>query len=711
MARRSLTQADLSTRTTKARDPHGIDSSAPAEDSGPAANSIDSEENRKLLARLKSWLQGERDRQRDNRVEMATDEDYYDNIQWTEEEIAILAARGQRPAVVNEIAPAIDWVLGTERRTRVDWKILPRGPEDQGGSMVLSTLAKFVSDVNKAAFVRSNAFAQAVKCGLGWIEIGARNDWEDDPLFVRVEDWRNCWHDSTARELDGGDSRYFFRARVVDLDIAIKKFPAREAQLRACAHDVANIPSAEDEYDSNLSSGYRSPLDAGDEGARLVVRLIEAWYRDPGEVKMLRGGRYSGRTFDPSNPFHQKVIDQGLSSLFDSVQMVVKFACFIDRGDLLTSRDTPYTHNRFPFIPVWAKRRGRDGMPYGIIRGQRDSQDGLNKRRSKQEWLLATNRVIMDQGAVDDVEDMREEVSRPDAIIEKVAGKELRIENNLSLADAHIRIEERDAAYIRQTSGVTGENLGLSTNATSGKAIIARQEQGNVVLAPLFDNMRLAWQIGGEILISLIGQFYTDERIIRIGIKQDSEESEFLEINHWDEETGEFNNDITATMADFIVSEQDYRDSLRQAMHESLMEVIGRLPPEMAVRMLDIAVSMSDLPEKEALLQKIRDMEPSNAPPPPDPVALAQANKINADAALAKAKTAGEKLKTIKDALEASGALQANPALAAITDDLMREAGPITDIPVAEPAAPPPVPPAMPPQDGVAPPIPPQESV
>lgn len=674
--------ADISTGKVKAGDPHGYGRPSSDDEGGEdLRHPLESEDAQRLLARLKGWLTRERDKQRDNRVQMATDEEYYDGYQWTEEEKAILAERGQQPSTINDVMPAVDWIVGTERRMRVDWKVLPRGPEDTKGSMALTKLAKFVSDVNKAAFVRSRAFEQAVKVGIGWLEIGAKNDWEDDPIYMRWEDWRNCWYDSHAREVDFSDARYFFRKRIVDLDIALKMFPERAEALRGRAYDIDNAPDFDDE-EEGLSQGYHAPFDHNATNERRqVVSLIEAWYREPETVPVLRGGRYSGRRYDPNNPFHQKVVDDGMSSLFDSVQMVVKFAVFVDYGDLLYSSNSPYTHNRFPFVPVIAKRRGRDGLVYGVIRNMRDPQDSRNKRRSKMLWMLSVNRVITDEGAVEDLDDLREEASRPDAVIEKKKGYELKIENNLQLAAAHIEMEDRDAAYIRQASGVTGENLGLQTNATSGRAILARQEQGNVVLTALFDNLRLAYQLSGEILLSLIGQFYTDERIIRIGVdnKTPNGEPEFLEINRWDPDNGIFNNDITDTMADFVVSEQDFRDTTRQAMFESLMDVVSKLPPEMSVRVLKIALTLSDIPEKEAILHELEAMiPPADQPPPPDPVAEAQAGKIRAETTLTQAKALREKLSSVAEAITSSKELALNPALSRLADELMRDIDQIT---------------------------------
>jgi len=91
-----------------------------------SAHKLDSDENRKLLHKLLGWYYLERDKQSENRLEMSIDADFYDGDQWATEDKAILEDRGQVPLVYNEVAPMIDWLIGTERRMRVDWNVLPR---------------------------------------------------------------------------------------------------------------------------------------------------------------------------------------------------------------------------------------------------------------------------------------------------------------------------------------------------------------------------------------------------------------------------------------------------------------------------------------------------------------------------------------------------------------------------------------------------------
>ena len=63
-------------------------------------------------------------------------------MQWTQEDAQALIERGQAPLVFNEVKPTIDWIIGTERRTRVDYKILPREKDDEALAEIKTKLMK-----------------------------------------------------------------------------------------------------------------------------------------------------------------------------------------------------------------------------------------------------------------------------------------------------------------------------------------------------------------------------------------------------------------------------------------------------------------------------------------------------------------------------------------------------------------------------------------
>ena len=721
----------------------------------PKSN-LDSPANKKTLQRLQDWFQAETDRQAANRYQMALDVMYYDSLQWSEEDAAVLLERGQSPVVYNEIAPTINWMLGTERRTRIDYKVLPRRKDEGDLAETKTKLMKYLSDVNASPLARSRAFAQAIKAGVGWIEVGIKGDESDEPVYYRSEDWRYMLYDSQSVEPDLSDARYIYRWKWVDLDVAEAMFPNRKSVIRQSAVDAAN-QSQEDDDDPAYYLGARvtepgadyarigkyRPYDGGAlaPSKRDRVKLIEAWYREPTRQQVLRGGPRPGEAYDESNSAHQAALEDG-ASVHDALVMTVRMAIYTEAG-LLFEGPSPYTHGRFPFVPVWAYRRSLDNAPYSPIRVMRDSQDSLNKRGSKALWILSTNQIVMEEGAVDDIEALRDEAARPDAIIVRARGKELLVNRDGQLAEQHLRLMDRDAVAIRNGGGVTAENLGRETNANSGKAILARQDQGGVVTSELFDNLRWAVQWAGELELSLVEQFFTSEKTVRLVGERGT--ASFVEVNARDPNTGQILNDITATKADFVVSQQDYRDSLRIAMFESLMEIVGRIAqmdPNTALAMLDLVVEMADIPNRDELVSRIRELNGQRDPEAeatPEEQAQqqqqaqaqqaqqqlmmeaqqvelarlkAEVAKLGSDVEKAQAESINKRLEAMYSALQSAQIVAQAPGAAVMADQIMQGAGfdsnPIDaeQAMVAQAAAQTPVQPAMAPPPGVQPGIP-----
>jgi hypothetical protein len=585
---------------------------------------------KKLWTKLKDWYEQENDRQATNRYQMALDEDYYDAMQWTEEDAAELLNRGQAPLVFNEVKPTLDWMIGTERRTRIDYKVMPRNKEGYDDAENKTKLLKYLSDVNKTPFHRSRAFADAVKAGLGWLETGVRGDDSDELLFTRNENWRTMLYDSNSIEPDLSDARYIFRWKWLDEDIAMAYFPDRKEIIRQSVQDANQFGPSDSDEDDVWYMGARATQAGTDYASsalgkyhqydgspfaatrRSRVKMIECWYRIPTLTQYFADGHLYKTQYDPSNPEHKEALTGGYS-LYDRLTMEVRCAIFTAKG-LVFDGKSPYKHNRLPFVPVWCYRRKRDNAPYGCIRNLRDPQDDLNKRASKALWILSSNRVIADKGAVDDWDELRDEIARPDSLIIKNPGKELQVDRDVQIANEHLQLMERDILHIRNVGGVNNENLGRQSNADSGVAIQARQDQGGVVTTEPFDNLRYAVQLLGEMELSNIEQFYTDEKDIRITGPRGT--AKFVRMNEQAPD-GSVLNDVTAFQADFVVAEEDYRSTLRQAMFESLFDITGRLAqmnPEIALNMLDLVVEMADLPNRDELVQRIRKLSGQRDP-------------------------------------------------------------------------------------------------
>lgn len=593
---------------------------------------LDSEASRETLRRLLNWYYYEKDKQSANRLEMAIDHDFYDNIQWDPDDAATVRDRGQVPLVFNEVAPMCDWMIGTERRTRFDWSVLPRTEDDVDMADVKTKTLKYVSDVNLVPFVRSRSFADAIKGGVGWVDDGARDDPTKDPLYSNYADWRTVLHDSDGYDLGMDDARYLFSWRRIDEDITVMMFPDRADVIRRACEDAAHPTNLESEEESwydaiDVSgttgrSGTLTSMGTGlvAEASRKKVRIFRCEFRMPTSVKVVDSGPMQGTIFDERDQVAVDHIVKSGAQLVDKVMMRMWVAVFTE-SDLLHLGPSIYRHNDFSLTPIWCYRRGRDRMPYGVIRRVRDIQQDLNKRASKALFLLNTNQVIADEGAVDDWEVAREEAARPDGVIIKKAGKEFTIRRDTDAATGQMAMMTMDAQSIQKSGGVADENLGRQTNAVSGEAIKARQTQGSVVTTEPFDNYRLAIRLQGSKQLCNVEQFYTAQKVMRLsGAKN---QIEWVKINQPEPQPDgsvRYLNDVTASKADFVVSEQDYADTMRAVMFDSLNNIAGRLPPDIALRLLTLAFEFSNMPNKDQIAEQFRkitgERDPNKEPTP-----------------------------------------------------------------------------------------------
>lgn len=664
------------------------------------------------MARTHQVLMGhymrELDVQADNREQMALDEAFYDHEQWSPEELAELAGRGQPPLIFNLIQPAVNWMLGSQRRSRTDYKILPRRKDGAAAAERKTALLSYMRDVNRAEYAWSDAFRDQVRVGLGWMECGQGDVMQGTAVFERHESWRNMLHDSAANEYDLSDARYLFRSKWVDADIALGMFPKRAGAVRTSISDTPRFGyTNEDSGDRAMDS--REELIAQAWGSRSSqfdaprgrVRLIEAWFRRmvPDAI-MIRGGQFSGELFDEWSPGHWADVRDERASLVVMPRQVIYVAMMTETG-LLGMRKSPYRHNRFPFTPIWGYRRAKDGLPYGLIRGIRDIQRDFNKRASKALHHLSTVRVHVQEGAVPDIEELRDEAARPDAVIVHKSGfQPPTIANGTEVAQAHVGLMQQDSALLMQVSGVTPENMGHNTNTISGKAIIAKQDQGALATASFFDNFGRSRSIHGEKQLINIEQFYTDE--LQFRITNERGVPEYVTIND-----GNPDNDIAETKADFIISEEDWRASYRQAQAAALLELFQQLAataPQIVLNLLDLLVEALDVPKRDEIVRRIRQMTGQNdpdadpaAPPSPEEAARkaaqaaqaqmqqrgalaqiaeaeAKARRTNAEAAEREARIASTAIDQFRSAIETALAGAQAAGVAGAADEILAHA-------------------------------------
>ena len=254
------------------------------------------------------------------------------------------------------------------------------------------------------------------------------------------------------------------------------------------------------------------------------------------------------------------------------------------------------------------------------------------------------------------MEDLADEVSRPDMLLKlrsgAIGGNKVMFNIDRELGQWHLELMSRNINMIQQVGGVTDELLGRSTNAQSGVAVQKRQEQGSLATSKFFDNLRFAVQQHGEITLCNVEQFVTEEKQFRITNQRGN--PEYLTMND-----GLPENDITRSKADFVISESEWRATMRQASLDQLTEMLSKMPPQVALAMLDLVVELMDIENRGEIAKRIRDIngmrDPDATEPTPEELQKMQAMQAQQQAqqAMFEAELAEKQAKAKKTAAEA----------------------------------------------------------
>lgn len=654
-----------------------------------------------VLARFntrKSWFLAEASRQGYNRALMAKCEGFYDGTQWEFSEAEETRNRGQNPVVYNEIKPTIDWLIGTERKSRVDFVVIANDESEEASddAITKTKLLKYLDEANRAGFERSYAVEECFKAGLGWLEVGLRGDENGVPIYVGAEAWRNILYDSQGSKRDLTDARYIFRIKVVDKDVALALFPDKKAELDRVTQTGddqhifkewlagAGLLNGLDFFSQSPHNDldYMSPRPVDLFNPRERVMLIECWSREPQTQYHPVTGVADGVTF--------------------------KMMCSVmTEKDTLIEAWSPFKHELFPFVPLWAYRNKRTGLPYGPILQLIGPQEALNHRMSRSLYEASANQVWMEEGAIStevmDVDELRAEIDDPNgtAIFAAgaLSGNKVKDRINEGKAQFQLQLASYDANAIKSMSGVNNDNMGRNSNVTSGKAVLAKQEQGGLLTMELFDNLLFARQMEGEITLSLAEQFMTGPLTIRVA--HEAHRYEYHKINE-QQPDGTYLNDITKRKASFVIGEQAWKASYAEAAFESLMLVLTQLAssaPQIVTNLLDVVFEMHpNLPRKKAILERIRQVngqtDPDGKMTPEQQQAQAQkqqaaqmqfqAQMAQLQADIKEAQAKGEKLsadamfrrvEALYTVAQAAQVLALAPGLTPIADELLASAG------------------------------------
>lgn len=507
--------------------------------------------------------------------EQKTSRRYYHCDQLTTEQIKALRKRKQPPVIFNRIGRKIDGVVGLIERLRQDPKAYPRTPEHEQGAELATAVLRYVMDEEDWKAKSPEVARDAAIDGIGGIEIEiTQGDQGDAEVSFEVVEPDSFFYDPRSYRADFSDARYMGVGKWMDLDAAIELFPDHEDELRAVGTDSSELSSNPD----------REKRWFTEIGSKRLVRVIEIWYKHRGEWCW---AIFTGHS----------ILMEGKSYLIDNKKKTFcKYIMFSANVD-------------------------HDGDRYGFIRNMKDAQDEYNSRRSKALHQINSRRLILGQGAVQDIETVRREWARPDGVVViqgNDVGQGVKADDQSFDFAGQLKLMENAIAEL-ENYGPNQALLGDQQNQ-SGRAIALLQQAGMAQLGPYIMGYR-GWKLRVyRGIFNAIQKFWSGERWIRV--TDDQNIKNFIAINQ--QRKGPYGEDVTvnpigALDVDIILDEgPDYVNAqadLYEALGQLMPRVAGALSPQEMRALVGILIDCS--PIDATAKKKFRDAAQQASQPDP----------------------------------------------------------------------------------------------
>jgi hypothetical protein len=164
------------------------------------------------------------------------------------------------------------------------------------------------------------------------------------------------------------------------------------------------------------------------------------------------------------------------------------------------------------------------------------------------------------------------------------------------------------------TTGIYPSALGAKSNETSGKAIMARQREGDTGTYVYIDAFGRAICRTGQIIVNMAPRIYDTHR--RLQIAGDDGKPDQIELNKKvlgeDGLTHQTLNDLTIGAYEISIEMGPALSTKREEAREGMTEMLRTLGPQVGGMFLDLFVKAQDWPLADKIAERARMMLPKN---------------------------------------------------------------------------------------------------
>lgn len=524
---------------------------------------------------------------RENRKQAIEDKKFSAGDQW--DPVVLEHRKGLPCLVINSVPQFTAQLVGDWRESRRAVKIVPSEDGDTDIASVRGDLIRAIENQSRASRVYDTAFESAVQCGDGAFRVSveyAKEDVFDQDIFIRpIDDALSVVWDRFSVDPTGRDARRCY----VDDIVPKKEFTERWP-------NASPTELGEQEYINLTSSGWIE---------KDGYRISEYW-------RLIERNRLLGLFEDGSVRF----IDNNLEELTEKhgkpirtrISPCTYAQMHLVSGFEILSGPYEYRLNRLPIIRMIGRVVNIAGIRYryGLVRFMKDSVRLRNFWRSvaaeqlgyapKAQWIAPESAV---EGREDDFR--RAHLSRDPLLVyndgaeappERLAPPtpEMALHNEANV----------NAQDMKDVTGIHDASLGVKSNETSGKAINARQREGDIASLTYYDNGNASVLEAGDVVNQLISQIYDGTRIIRI-IGED-EKIKFMKVN---DPSDPNSPNLALGKYDVALSTGTSYTTRRVEAAQAMMDAVQVFPQLMQVAG-DLVAKAQDWPGADELAERLK---------------------------------------------------------------------------------------------------------
>lgn len=547
--------------------------------------------------------------------DMLDDLNFANGDQWPEDLQKDREADGRPCLTINKVAVFGDQVIGDIRQNEPSIKVKPvDSGSDPDVAEILTGLIRNIEVQSNAEVAYDTAGESAVWCGKGTFRIVTEyaddDSFEQDIRIKRVKNPFTVYWDPAAQEFDKSDARYCYITERIPREEFTRQYP-----------DAAIMDHAGGKDQSARWGGDKS------------VRVAEYFKRveEKKTLYLLRDPATGAEVVRDEKP-------EGWEVLKSRRVNSRKIVWYKTNGREILEGPTDWAGRYIPIVEVWGKEINIEGKSVykGIIRNAKDPQRLYNFSRSSGAELtslapkapyLVTAKMI---GNYQRIWDQAHKKSFPylpyDADPALAGGIPKRAEpiSQSTAITQEIMVSDQE---LHDTTGLQQANMGQKSNEASGRAILARQREGDTANYPFYDNLGRALTYCGRVILDLIPKIYDTARILRV-IGEGGEErfvpvNQQAQIRQPDGSVMEKVFDLTTGKYDVVISIGPSYATQREEARDLMLEFMKVVPAAGPI-VADLFAKNLDYPGAQEIAARLRALLPpavsgaaGQGPPPP----------------------------------------------------------------------------------------------